>query len=698
MQRPLKTRILTPASPQLSKSVPVKPATPEAGAMDPRPGPITLLQQAVGNRGMRNLIKSGEFDKSRLTGSALEPLPRVIKAPLTALPVAATKLSIAPGGTFLQRFGYQEHQLAGDLATGQKLVLFKGAPGIPRYEISFGEMVALAGDYFESLEQMKELAKTVLGQKKLDYARSKGGMVPEPPDDVLSSDEKRKMDELYYDLNSRNYQHFSEPTVKDNNLKAYLKAHQKIVEGLFKAGQLQQDKDAALKEAMLIEGFHAHFLTDAFCGGHITAPREGADEHWKKIYPLFLDNFFHHISEKVAEYINDNSMLAGIATIAYIKTQVLAEIKKKAPPGIDSYSLGGLISLAVHDWYNERGLDVVSQVDASGNPVEGGYKWKAYGEYSGKTLDKPIAAVQQAMVVAAVKAGIADLEAAYHCKTPEELKEKTGPPFKVERFVPQADPNSASNVAFQWKFNTVDDLVKNTEMMDAIKALLGPNGYVGKMLAGVTADPKMDATAKNGIQIWLNRLWTQTGTVLKEIAEYVPGGAGHHYSTDTMSRDYVAEMFSKNKLQGATTSQMIGLIEKMLDGYTSGEDQTGILRVLQAANQKGNIFEVMKGAGHFWRLEPKFTGGNWTILLAVLSEKYFPMFTKESKLSHVKWLVSNTYAEWGEEACIAILNSANTADFKYIVDQIGKSRLDSFLDGAEQDRFDYLLLKHGYSS
>ncbi|HEX3044297.1 MAG TPA: hypothetical protein VHY08_06045 [Bacillota bacterium] len=687
MQKSLKTRVSAPARTQALRVTPVRSGMNGAPTTEVSREPLTLLQQSIGNRGIQNLIKSeGGRD-------LVQP------APYTGMRTLRTTFD----GELLQRFGYQEHQLAGDAATGsQKVVLFEGdsKKGIPRYEISFGEMVALAGDFFGSLEEMQKLAgdPSGLGQRKLDYARSKGGTVPEPSDQELTKKQKKEMDELYYKLNGANYMHFSEPKVNENNLRFYVKNHQKIVKDLFDAGQQKQDKDAALKDAMLKESFNAHFLTDAFCGGHITAPREGADEHWKKIYPLFLDNFFHHFSEKVAEYLNNQSGYE-ILTISYLKDKAMEALKEKAPPGIESYSLGGLISLAIHDYYNAVGLDVSSKVDASGNAVPGGYKWKAYGEAETRTLDQTIAASQKEMVIAAVKAGIADLEAAYDCTTLEELKQKVGPPFKVEDFVPEADTSSTRNVNFQWNFNSVDDLMQNTQMWSAIKYLLGPAGQVGKMLVGVWNDEKSQVK-KNAIGSWIKRLWSETGTVLKEIAEYVPGGGKDHFSTDTMSRDYVAAMKAdpknKDKLAGATTGQMIGLIKRMLNGATGDDDERAILDILRAANKKGNIWEVMNGVGHFWGLEPDFQGEEWYTLLAVLSERYFPEFSLETKYNYVKWLVDNTSREWGEEACIAILNCATPPQFIEIVTKIGKKKLDSFLDGAEQKRFDELLKIHGY--
>lgn len=591
----------------------------------------------------------------------------------------------------LQRFSYGEHQSVGDIGSrGKYVLLFKGSKNLTKYEISYGEMVALAGDYFGSLDSMKRLASTASGQRQLDYARSKGGTVKKPIG--ITKEEEKKIDKLYYKLNMKNFHHFSQTTThNNNNLDFYLKGHEKAMNEAFMAGNSKK----SINEALLIESFHTHFLTDAFTGGHITSPRQAASEHWGNIYPLFVENFFNHLAEHMATQINDKTFWAGMfKTIAGLKSIVISEVKSLAPAGVSGYSLGGLISLAIHDWYNKRGLDVVSEVDASGKTVKGGYKWKAFGEI--KKLDERIAQEQKRMVISAVESGLEDVNKTYQCNNLKCFK-KIGSESKVVKYVPKVDPTSKSNIDFKWKFSTIDDLVKNKEIMVALKEMVGPKGDIGKMLLGAS---KKLPTSKKGtnpqaaFHDWLSRFWSNTDLVLKEIANYVPGGTGHHYSSDNMSRDYIKDLSKKGRLEELTTIQMVGLIKKMLKGATGDKDETSILKVLRAANKKGNVYEVVNQVGGFWRLEKDFQGEEWHSLLKVLTEKYFRILP--NKVVFIRWLVDNTYREWGEEACIAILNATTTSEFKYIVNKITKKKLDSFLDGAEQKRFDELLRVHNY--
>lgn len=306
------------------------------------------------------------------------------------------------------------------------------------------------------------------------------------------------------------------------------------------------------------------------------------------------------------------------------------------------------------------------------------------------------------MVISAVRAGLKEVNDAYKCKNLNCFNNiiPKGKQSKVVGYVPKVDPTSKSNIDFKWKFKTIDDLLKNKEMMAAIKEMVGPNGEIGKMLSG--AAKKLPTSLKRtnpraAFRDWLSRFWRNTGPVLKEIANYVPGGTAHHYSTDIMTRDYIKYLSKKKgRLEKLTTIQMVGFIKKMLKGATGNKDERSILQVLRAANKKGNVYEVVNNVGGFWRLEKDFHGDEWHLLLKVLTEKYFRELPYNFKVAYIRWLVDKTYREWGEEACIAILNAATTSEFKNIVNNITKKKLDSFLDGAEQKRFNELIRVHNY--
>ncbi|NQU87665.1 MAG: DUF4157 domain-containing protein [Mariniphaga sp.] len=590
------------------------------------------------------------------------------------------------GSNIINRFGYDKHQSVGDIASGGNIItLFPGKDNVKAYTISYGEMVALAGDFFGTLDEMKSHASTESGQRKLDYARSKGGSIKEPKG--LTTQEKKEVDALYYELNSKNYAHFSTSTSHNNNVQEYLKYHDRAVSKAFEAGQT----NTSMNEAFLLESFGGHFLTDAFTGGHITSPRQAAKEHWINIYPLFIENFINHLTEFLATHINENTIIKGtLLTVAGLKERVLQTINNQLPPGIGSYSLGGLLSVAVHDWYNAKGLDVVSKVDESGNQVKGGHKWKAFGEIV--TLNERDAQPQKLMVVAALKSGLKDLEEAKKATNYSDVQKLK--PYKVLDYIPQPDSTTKSNIDFKWKFKDINELVADQDMIKAIKFMLSDSGSVGSMLISVIGEIE-DEDAKKAFNVYISQLRTNTQTMLKQIADYVPGGKKHHFSTDDMSRKYTSDLAKTGSVKKLTSTQMIGMIKKMMDGPTGDDDEAAILTILKGATQKGEVITVIKGVGGFFKLADEFHGSEWYQLLKLLKSGYFKRIGLSDKYSLLYYIYdNNSSGEWREEAFIAVLEAANDknrAEFEWIVKRFNsndKDIIDDFLDGAEQKRFD----------
>jgi hypothetical protein len=341
---------------------------------------------------------------------------------------------------------------------------------------------------------------------------------------------------------------------------------------------------------------------------------------------------------------------------------------------------------------------VISKVNAKGEAVEGGHRWAAYGETT--KLSDVKAQKQKDMVVAAVEAGLEEVQAAFTCNTLKQLREIGKKGYAPEQFVPKADTSAQSYIDFRWKYNTVNELVADEQTMGAIQDLISSEGQIGSLLDQSTdkipEDGEYDTNPRAAFKSWITRLRSSTKLVIKEIADYVPGAGKHHATTDTMSRKYIEQLGSTNRLEMLTNTQMIGLINAMLEGTTGDEDEAMILAVLRAANRKGNIVTVVQGVGGFHNLEDNFQGKEWHQLLDVLKDGYFKKIDHQTRMSLVRWLVKETTREWGEEACIAILEAFNQREFTEIVNKITKSELDSFLDGSEQDRFDELLKLHNY--
>ncbi len=147
---------------------------------------------------------------------------------------AAALLAAGPGsGTTtraVQRFGAREHRDIGNEATGgtvdgdtdtrkgtQETHRALMVPLAPDYALPHGEIIALAGDHFESIDQMRMFARVTAGANsrgEIEYARywklgiqtAKGKF----DDAAKASQEKR-----YYTLALDNRRHFSNPEVGD---------------------------------------------------------------------------------------------------------------------------------------------------------------------------------------------------------------------------------------------------------------------------------------------------------------------------------------------------------------------------------------------------------------------------------------------------------------------------------------------------
>lgn len=165
----------------------------------------------------------------------------------------------------VQRFIGTEHRDIGDLASGREsTTILYGERG---ERLSFGEVVALAGDHFETYEEMQDLARTAAGRARIAWARwyaldLKKQKVPEPRAD------KDFVMERYYVLASRNLSHFS---AGGTAWQTYTSWHGKAIASALQGGE--QASEQVWRTALTNEAFGIHFLTDIFSAGHVRMPR-----------------------------------------------------------------------------------------------------------------------------------------------------------------------------------------------------------------------------------------------------------------------------------------------------------------------------------------------------------------------------------------------------------------------------------------
>ena len=396
----------------------------------------------------------------------------------------------------IQRFGEKEHRNIGDWATNRGYVRL----GDKGYVLSYGEMVALAGDLFPSLDYMVKLAnkpgKGPDSQEALDYARyikvgrrrqQDARTTKQTVEDDMNSGfpgeearydpnsyspaTRKAVDEMYYKLAVNNASHFNAPRGKDagkewqdrpgasgHNYRSY---HERALRLAYQAGRTGGSTAAAVAA----EAFGGHFLTDAVSSGHLRTPRLDIIEHWEKRDTGFVNRFKGYMMTQVSEWILSNTKLGKGLGPGMIYT-VVADGIDKALAGRPSLTLGILVALAVHDYDNKRGLSVLTNS-------------KPAVVYGDRYLEK---GDTERIAISAVRAGLKEVHEAYSLgssvKTFDKVKARLlggGTQYKPEKIIPRLNPAKGDQDMPIWKVETFDDLLADTNMRNALELTIMNN-------------------------------------------------------------------------------------------------------------------------------------------------------------------------------------------------------------------------------
>jgi hypothetical protein len=345
----------------------VAPAAPAAGV----PGTIEFLQRSAGNRAVGTLVCG---DRS---GSVHGSVP-------------------------VQRFTSPEHVHIGDTASHKQTttIRYGDAPG---QVLSFGEVSALTGDYFESVAEMTELAKTSEGRQEIRYVRWKALATPADPMPKVDERIKLRADHRFVRLLVDNATHFA---AGGTAATTYEQGHVDALRLAFQAG-LRGDNQAFVT-AMTVEAGAQHYLTDMFAGGHIRMPRLDIQQ-W---YQQNLSYSDLKINEYLVERLKSHIIATNPTAFWVLKSheldiRVRQALEGKAGPAFSRISLGDIVGMALHDYDNAQGVRVNSVRDAQGDlsPTT----WRAYGDGS---LNSDAAGPTRERVMGAAQASIAELTTA----------------------------------------------------------------------------------------------------------------------------------------------------------------------------------------------------------------------------------------------------------------------------------------------
>jgi hypothetical protein len=620
----------------------------------------------------------------------------------------------------LSRFESMEHKKMGDLgAEGAAMQL---APGLT---VTFGDMTAMSGDYFGSVQELQGLANTpgsdaapfnkpgtVDEVKYVLYVEIQHTMKKEQFDDTVINAAKKR----YYSLASQNVSHFSRPELGDelltqegraakgtkNNAGSYRGNHELAIEAAVAAGTGQC---APLDEAMLYEGFASHFLTDAFSGGHMRTPRASIGDWWNPKLPMFWHNLKLWLAENIAHHLNENTSAGYVVTVNYFWKKAIETLEKvMAEKGIPDLTFGDALGGALHDLDNLEGVQ--AQVGDQIVTLVG----------DGQVLDdkdRELVRGQETMKLAAasVKVSIKDVrdanDAAMSGMTdPETVKESLKTPdglYRAEQLWPQALPDTqVPNPTLPWLVDSVDKLFANERIQAALT--LFAHQKADTLGGEVDLDPPLKLEKQAALKWTLEKLKQDQAAVMavfQQIVDYTPGlatasgpeGEGELTglfgdTSDDNARDYYATAKAKGALPTLSVAQRVRLIRLGLDGPTLDEDEEMIVGLL--STNDAHIVPVLDQVG--WRNVWKDVDGEeCRQFVQATAQTYWSVQSYERKRDEVKFLADGITGEIAQETIIAILRTCTSAEVRRIDDEVGgRMGLSWDLDGAEQDEFDRL--------
>jgi hypothetical protein len=369
----------------------------------PQPGSsLELLREALGRGAPTGAAPVGIPNAAALGAGHLLALQRVagngavhrLLHPSRGRPEASGQRASRPTIDVAQRWGTEEHRQLGEGANlGEDTDIDIGGGTM----LTYGEMVGLAGDYFQSIGEIRALAGTPAGREQLRWARwwaLRNGSEPS-----VSERAKARVRDRYYRLAANNLAHFQASGGARN---AYEQAHIEALTSAFLAGVAPAEV-GRWEEAVTGEAFSNHFLTDMFAAGHIRTPRPDIKAWYTGRYPDSVDRFINYTADWIARELDRLGETPGLPN-SQVAANMAERIRALGGSAIRSFSIGDIVSMAVHNLDNRTGLNVVSEVNASGQAVPGGFQWQAGGE--GRLGQS---AITQQMATAAVRASFADL-------------------------------------------------------------------------------------------------------------------------------------------------------------------------------------------------------------------------------------------------------------------------------------------------
>lgn len=479
----------------------------------------------------------------------------------------------------------------------------------PDYQLTFGEMMAMA-DFFESLSQMRELAAVNRqgpgSREEIEYIRTVKVRGRKESADSFSEKAIEAANRRYYQLALDNRSHFANPKTSDQNLSVkdksrgvhedlrlqwanmiprfvskltiphagagYRYYHMEAMLEAYLAGLVRDD----LGKAMAYEAFGAHYLTDAFAGGHLRTPRVSIKDHWDPIVPMFTYNLKGFIAQALALRIGDTESLVS-REMAYhgalgrkgTLTQVSAIIDEKAP-----LTFGDVVGGAIHEYDCARG--VVAEVEGERETLMGDNK------LGGRTEELASQAVNlshndiiRAWAIGQRSGGIEEVMASA----------TAGKLVGAERMLPTVVPDSElapAQRSVKWDFPSVDDLLDHRPFREAVAEF---GRRQASELAELEESDALPEIAKPHFRPAIVKPFERDALhTLRRVIHWTPdtGGGMFGHNQDDNALDYYNEAKRRHAVTTLALDQRISLIRKLLDGPTATDEENAVFDMLTA--------------------------------------------------------------------------------------------------------------------
>jgi hypothetical protein len=543
--------------------------------------------------------------------------------------------SVGAHGPAAQHFEESEHRKIGDAASAGPQGQTRVVELAPDYRVTYGEMVAMAGDHFESIEEMREFAaKTGTGagtREEIEYVRVVKILGVSAAKAGYSEAARDAADKRFNRLASDNPTHFMAPESGDSDrpigeraedgmaarlisqfpLKVEMLQFPRNAVSAYHAGHVRALAEAAtagkagasIDKALATEAFACHFLTDGFSGGHVRAERKSAKDYWSRKVPMFAFNLQGYLAQKVAEDLEQGLPYSTEAIYSGRVPFNWAGSLRVVGAGLAAQgvalSFGDVVSGSIHDYDNKHGVRAMA----------GGEDVTLYGDDQlGKGDEERLAVAAVRASIGEVerawdlgKAGISEDDLAVAIKGPGPIVDDL---FAAERLMPVAkkdedmtlDPNATP--AIKWDYGDYTELLGDFQFREALKIFCtNKAGKLDVVVANESDDVKA-SVKKIGDRMRSD----EAPDLVREVVEWVPdtgGGWGGHNQDDN-ALDYVERAAAvSGGLQSLAIPQRVKLMKFLFDGSTFGDEEDAAFAVWTA--NPAHISEVknqVDGWGH----------------------------------------------------------------------------------------------------